>query len=139
MPGGTAQAQVGHRDHPDWAGPGSVREFQPDQDSPRDARRFVAGQLGPLAGHAVAADAVIVIAELAANALKHARSPFTVAVSHLPGALRISVRDAVPLADGERLRTLPGHGLDLVAKVSTRWAVEPLPDGKVIWAELPTA
>jgi hypothetical protein len=32
-----------------------------------------------------------------------------------------------------------GHGLHMVAQIAARWAVEPLPDGKVVWAELPAA
>ena len=114
----------------------SVRSFAPAGDSPREARYFVLSRLESLADPGVAADAAIVIAELAANAVLHARSPFIVTISHPVDGVRISVRDASPLHDGERLVTRPGHGLDVVAKVATRWAVEPLPDGKVVWAEL---
>jgi len=96
----------------------------------------VLGQLGSLADRALASDAAIVIAELAANAIVHARSTFTVAVSQAGDTVRIAVRDMVPLGDGERLVTAIGHGLDVVAKIAKRWAVEPLPDGKVIWVEL---
>jgi hypothetical protein len=114
----------------------AVRDFAPHLDSAREARHFVLSQLGSPADRALASDAAIVIAELAANAILHARSAFTVAVSHPGDAVRIAVRDATPLADGERLVTATGHGLDVVAKIAARWAVEPLPDGKVIWAEL---
>jgi hypothetical protein len=114
----------------------AVRRFPLELDSAREARHWVLGRLGPQDGEADAADAAIVIAELAANAVLHARSAFTVTVSRAGGAVRISVRDAARLGDGERLVTVPGHGLDMVAKLAARWAVEPLPDGKVIWAEL---
>jgi hypothetical protein len=131
--------------------PHAVRGFPPHLDSAREARYFVLSQLGSRADRALAADAAIVIAELAANAIVHARSMFTVAVSQpgdtvpgdtvpgntVPGnTVRIAVRDMVPLGDGERLVTAIGHGLDVVAKIAKRWAVEPLPDGKVIWVEL---
>ena len=113
----------------------AVRGFPPHLDSAREARHFVLSQLDSRADGALVADAAIVIAELAANAIVHARSTFTVAVS--PGdTLRIAVRDMAPLAEGERLVTTTGHGLDVVAKIAKRWAVELLPDGKVIWAEL---
>jgi hypothetical protein len=126
--------------------PHAVRGFPPRLDSAREARHFVLSQLGSRADRALASDAAIVIAELAANAIVHARSMFTVAVSQ-PGdtmsgdngpgdTVRIAVRDMVPLGDGERLVTATGHGLDVVAKIAKRWAVEPLPDGKVIWVEL---
>jgi hypothetical protein len=114
----------------------AVMGFAPQLDSAREARHFVLSQLGSPADRALASDAAIVIAELAANAVLHARSSFTVAVSHPRNAVRIAVRDLAPLEDGERLVTATGHGLDVVAKIAARWAVEPLPDGKVIWAEL---
>jgi len=116
--------------------PHAVRGFPPHLDSAREARHFVLGQLGSLADRALASDAAIVIAELAANAIVHARSTFTVAVSQAGDTVRIAVRDMVPLGDGERLVTAIGPGLDVVAKIAKRWAVEPLPDGKVIWVEL---
>ena len=31
----------------------------------------------------------------------------------------------------------PGHGLHVVAQIAARWAVDLLPDGKVVWEELP--
>ena len=114
----------------------AMQGFAPHLNSAREARHFVLSQLGSTADRALASDAAIVIAELAANAILHARSAFTVAVSHPGDAVRIAVRDMAPLQDGERLVTATGHGLDVVAKIAARWAVEPLPDGKVIWAEL---
>lgn len=113
----------------------AVRSFPRTRDSARAAREFVTGNLDSWAGDTVVTDAAIVIAELASNAVLHARTPFTVTVSRWADRVRIAVRDAVPLADG-RLVTKPGHGLDLVAKLARRWAVEPLADGKVVWAEL---
>lgn len=116
----------------------AVRSFPRTRDSARAAREFVTGNLDSWAGDTVATDAAIVIAELASNAVLHARTPFTVTVSRWADRVRIAVRDAVPLADAGhgRLVTKPGHGLDLVAKLARRWAVEPLADGKVVWAEL---
>jgi hypothetical protein len=121
------------------AGPGqagAVRGFPADPGSAAQARRFVLGLLAARAGQAVAIDAAIITAELAANAVLHARSGFTVALSYPAGAVRISVRDAARLDDSTPLAVIPGHGLDVVAKIAARWAAEPLSDGKVIWAEL---
>jgi hypothetical protein len=116
----------------------AVRDFPWSLDSARAARVFVTDRVGTRAGDEVATDAAIVIAELASNAVLHARTPFTVAVSCRPDRVRIAVRDAALLPDtgGRPLVTAPGHGLDLIAKVARRWAVEPLADGKVVWAEL---
>jgi hypothetical protein len=114
----------------------AARDFAPRLDSAREARQFVLSQLGSRADRALASDAAIVIAELAANAVVHARTAFTVTVSRTRDAVRIAVRDKVPLGAGEQLVTATGHGLDVVAQLAARWAVEPLPDGKVVWVEL---
>ena len=114
----------------------AVHAFPAAVSSAAQARHFVADFLAARAEEAVAASAAIVIAELAANAVLHARSDFTVAVSCRPGVVRISVRDSVRLDTCWPMISIPGHGLDVVAKVAARWAAEPLPDGKVIWAEV---
>lgn len=113
-----------------------VRDFPSDLASARAARMFVLGALGSRVDEGTGADAAIVTGELAANAVLHARSAFTVTVSYLPDGARIAIRDAAPLADGSPLVVKDGHGLDLVARLAARWAVEPLTGGKVIWADL---
>lgn len=113
----------------------AVRSFPRARDSARAARQFVTSRLGSQAGDTVAIDAEIVVAELASNAVLHARTPFTVAVSWWPDSVRIAVRDAVPARDTQMVPR-PGHGLDLVAKIARGWAVEPRANGKVVWAEL---
>jgi anti-sigma regulatory factor (Ser/Thr protein kinase) len=65
--------------------------------SARAARHFVLDTLGSRVDHAIAGDAAIITAELAANAVLHARSGFTVAVSRSAASVQISVRDATPL------------------------------------------
>lgn len=117
----------------------AVRTFPGTLDSARAAREFVTGQIEPWAGDAVTTDAAIVSAELASNAVLHARTPFSVALSWWADRVRIAVRDGARLPDagGEPLVARLGHGLDLIEKVASRWAVEPLADGKVVWAELP--
>jgi hypothetical protein len=115
-----------------------VRRFSSDLGSARAAREFVLTALGSRAQGPDGVDAMIVAAELAANAVVHARSAFTVSVSHLPRAVRISVQDQAPLS-GSPPAARPGHGLHMVAQIAARWAVDPLPDGKVVWAELAAA
>ena len=120
----------------------AVRSFPQAIESARAARHFVLDTLGPRENHALAADAAIVTAELAANAVLHARSGFTVAVSRSAAGVRISVRDTTPLQTADDRAPLAvghGHGLWVVAQVADDWAVEPLPDGKVVWAELPAS
>lgn len=115
---------------------GAVRRFPGDLASAQEARHFVVAALGPRAQGAGGTDAALTAGELAANAVRHARSPFTVTVSCLPRTVRISVQDQAPL-NGVPLATRPGHGLHMVAQIAARWAVDPLPGGKVVWAELP--
>jgi anti-sigma regulatory factor (Ser/Thr protein kinase) len=125
-------------------GKGSLveRRFPRDDEAPRAARHFVTNALESCGDdQALVADAAIVTTELAANAVRHARSGFTVTVSRSAAGVRISVRDQTPIpANGDGpLMSREGHGLDLIAKIASSWAVEPLPDGKVVWAQLPAS
>ena len=124
---------------PPSAGPQAVRGFLVARGAPRAARHFVAGALrqwgGPWAAGPLAVDAAIVATELASNAVRHARSDFTVTVARRPDAIRITVRDGCAL--GGPLAVTAGHGLDLVNAVAARWGARPLAaGGKLVWAEL---
>jgi hypothetical protein len=126
---------------PGGAGP-AVRErsFPAELDSVRAARHFVTGLLNQGPDDALASDAAIVATELAANAVLHARSGFTLTVSRSPAALRIAVRDGDPLIHRNGSMPFdirPGHGLSVVSQLASGWAVERLPEGKVVWADLP--
>ena len=70
------------------------------------------------------ADAAIVATELAANAVLHARSGFTLTVSRSPAALRIAVRDYAPLESGS-IEVKKDHGLGVVSQLATRWFCRP--------------
>ena len=115
------------------------RGFPYVRDSVREARRFVLGVVGPRYDQGIADDAAIVVTELAANAVLHAASGFSVAVGCSAEAVRISVRDYGPVADARQLAVPPGHGLSVVAQIADSWGTEPLPDGKAVWARLPAA
>src|ERR1700720_4026026 len=81
---------------------------------PAAARHFAIGTLRRWAADHLADDAALVVTELAANAVVHARSDFTVALSAQGDTLRISVRDASPLPSPEvegSLSPTPLHGL----------------------------
>jgi anti-sigma regulatory factor (Ser/Thr protein kinase) len=85
-------------------------------------------------------DALLVVEELVANAVDHARSPFDVDVCLADGVLHVAVRDRSPRTphlqpyDPHAVR---GRGLQLVATLSRHWGCEPRTDGKTVWAELP--
>ena len=126
-----------------------VRSFPCELGSVRAARHYVAGLLEAVTDQALADDVAIAVTELAANAVLHGRSAFTVIVSRWATRIRIAVRDNAPLAlasiafaarpAGESAKSVPfpvttGHGLSVVAGLASRWGVEPTPAGKVVWA-----
>lgn len=116
------------------------RHFAAELGAPASARRFVVAALRS-DGHEtdLVDDAALVLTELAANALMHARSAFRVAVTSEPGVVCISVHDAspvLPIPRDQELMAQSGRGLGLVAAVSRCWGVDLAPDGKVVWAEL---
>jgi KaiC/GvpD/RAD55 family RecA-like ATPase len=134
---GAHDARGGHA--PDGPTAEGARSFPYELDSVRAARHFVTGTLRPAVGDALVDDAAIIATELAANAVLHAKSAFTVTVSASASAVRIAVRDEGPLtpvSGGEPFAVRHDHGLGVVARIARGWAVERLPDGKVVWAEL---
>nr|WP_186768412.1 ATP-binding protein [Streptomyces qinzhouensis] len=87
-----------------------------------------------------------VVAELASNAVRHARVPgrgfkLRLKLDRVAGVMRVEVTDA----RGERLPAVPhqdmdgesGRGLLLVVALADRWGWEPYaPSGKTVWAEI---
>lgn len=116
--------------------------FRVGPDAPFAARRFVAGLLAcrPFAGRVSADDVQLVVSELATNAVIHAGTPFSVSVSSNESVMRIEVSDwsvRRPIVRDGSPTAISGRGLRLVAAVAGDWGVEPGPDGKTVWAELP--
>ncbi|MBV9023727.1 MAG: ATP-binding protein [Streptomycetaceae bacterium] len=109
---------------------------------PAAARRFVreAAQEWQLPS-AQADDLVLIVSELATNALIHTRtSTVTVVVACLPGAVVVSVTDrgphkplAVPAADN---RAEHGRGLHIVDALSQRWGHARTGTGTRVWARV---
>ena len=118
----------------------TTARFAADATAPGSARRLIIDALRR-AGHntELLADVQIVITELAANAVVHARSPFSISIRSTGSIVRVRVRDrshAAPTLRGDRGTTPQGRGMRIVAALSHRWGVDPAPDGKVVWAEL---
>ncbi|MEU6272373.1 ATP-binding protein [Streptomyces populi] len=112
-----------------------------------EARRFVASMLGD-EGSDVVDDAVLVVGELAANAVRHTRSGwyrgwFVVVMHFDDDRVRIEVTDQG--GDEEpRVRSVTtlaeegGRGLMLIAACAKDWGVRDRPaGGRCVWAELP--
>jgi MEDS: MEthanogen/methylotroph, DcmR Sensory domain len=118
----------------------TARTFAFSREAPAAARHFAVATLNAWGAGDLASDVALVVTELAANAIVHARSAFTVILAVHDGVLRISVRDAGPL-DGAGLRAglraAPLHGLAVVDAMASRWGVESLGNaGKTVWVDL---
>ena len=121
--------------------------FAPDAASAGAARRFATALVDEWGLHALAGDVALCVSELAANALLHAREPFTVTVRRAGDGVRIDVIDprpdnlpvVVPLVGTARdltERSTTGRGLQIVATLADRWGVSTTNGAKAVWAEL---
>lgn len=114
-------------------------DYPAEPHAPARARRDVVSVLQEAGRGNTADTAALIVTELAVNAVRHAASPFSVAV-RLDGLVaRIAVsdqRDLSSMPDAQLIATLP-HGLALVDAIATRWGVEQISGGKTIWAEFP--
>jgi anti-sigma regulatory factor (Ser/Thr protein kinase) len=115
-------------------------EFAAAHQAPGEAREVLVGGLRRR-GHddAFLHDVRLIVTELAANAVVHARSPFSVSLSDRGSIVRIRVGDQSPVApamrDTSRTRS-SGRGLRMISALATRWGVDYTPGGKVVWVEL---
>jgi hypothetical protein len=83
--------------------------------------------------------AAAIVGELAANAIQHARTPFSVRLYRDAATVRVEVSDEC--RDLPRAMVAepydPGHrGLLIVETLAQRWGVRPTDPGKAVWAEL---
>lgn len=107
--------------------------------APAAARHFVLDTLRRWGRAELTDDAAVIVSELAANGIKHARSDLTVTLSEGERTVRISVQDASPamptVPRSSRVRR-SGRGLILVGASARRWGCDRTDLGKVVWAEL---
>jgi anti-sigma regulatory factor (Ser/Thr protein kinase) len=163
------------RSQPDGStdGPAADHSDGPDgPDGPRSRRLALAGVSGPVAigrhftrqaladwawiidppdtsRQTVAADILLVVSELIANATVHAGGPIELAVAVTTdagggaGALRLEIADADPAMPvmPSPHRPVPGggHGLYIVESICDRWGVIAGDEGKTVWAEVDVA
>ena len=112
--------------------------FPPDPASVAAARRFAVAAVDDLDSPTESA-LVLLVSELATNAILHARTPFTVRVMANDGTIRVEVVDGNPRLP-RRKRFGPGavtgRGLLIVDKEARRWSAERVGGGKKVWFEL---
>jgi len=82
----------------------------------------------------------LLVDELAGNAVRHARTPFSVTLTWDGRTLRGEVTDVNPLPPQPKLSAAPddmgGRGLLLVSRLADRWGFEGHSRGKTVWFEL---
>jgi CheY-like chemotaxis protein len=125
---------------------GKMRGADAALDLPRDlsgvrvARQFVSQKLHEWDLDPVLDDALLIVSELATNAMTHAHSGCGLRLVLTPTALRIEVVDSgggtpepqPPSTTGES-----GRGVHLVAALTNAWGMEVIEgEGKLVWAEL---
>jgi len=108
-------------------------------DSVSAARRFVLESLTDMDATGACDDAVTLVSELATNAVIHARTTYTVAVSREGDTVRVGVHDlsaVLPRRRAYGLDATTGRGLRLVASMSSDWGIEAESEGKAVWFEV---
>lgn len=111
----------------------------PEPSACRFARSELRRFLGPLLDHTLVDDAVLVLHELVANGVDHARTPMLLSARVREGSVRVAVRDGSPVPGRERPldpSARRGRGLQIVGSVARSWGVRRHPQGKTTWAEL---
>jgi len=114
---------------------GFIGTFQ----GPRLARRFVAETLQRWGRDDLVDDAALVVSELATNAVVHACSDFTVALSRRRDGVRIAVADSSVESPQPRYpgwMAPGGRGLRVVRTIASSTGHDLVAGGKVVWAEL---
>ncbi len=115
----------------------SIRKtFEPTPEAAAEARRY-ADELLHGWDAVFVGDVVLLVGELAANAVRHAATRFTLSLRLQTGSLLVSVKDANP-APPQLAELSPtavgGRGLVIVNALSKSWGWKPVRGGKTVWA-----
>jgi DNA-binding NarL/FixJ family response regulator len=113
-------------------------ELDPDLVSPRQAREFVTQTLAGWECTDASAIIDLLVSEIVANAVLHARTTAELSVQLLPNRVRVAVTDLDPAQPKRRPDdplTSTGRGIALIEKLSLAWGIERTPEGKRIWFE----
>jgi anti-sigma regulatory factor (Ser/Thr protein kinase) len=116
--------------------------FQPELESVTSSRRWIAGRLDGRVAPSVVQDAQLCTSELAANAVRHAATPFRIQLEQQGSVVRVTVHDddpSHPIPTDADPSCTSGRGLFIVDAVAAAWGWTRDPhDGKDVWFELST-
>ncbi|MEU1304895.1 ATP-binding protein [Streptomyces shenzhenensis] len=121
--------------------PGYSETLPREPASAATARRLVRASLSVWELDELADDTAVIVSELVANAVQHARRESIRITIERPGAalVRIGVVDFSRVRPKRRVPgpgDVNGRGLALVDELAQDWGTELLPWGKRVWAEL---
>jgi anti-sigma regulatory factor (Ser/Thr protein kinase) len=103
------------------------------------ARAFIVETLGPWECDHIVDTTALLTSELVTNAVLHARTPVSLAVTLDAGRLRVEVCDdseRMPAVRPYSLDDPTGRGLAMVAGFAADWGAERRPGGKCVWFEI---
>lgn len=113
-------------------------QFPAEDESVPRARHFVCQLLIDHRSLGLVEDVGLVVSELATNAIRHANTPFTVALERVDQSMRLTVTDGSPVPPVQLptdLLNTGGRGLSMVDVVSSDWGViRRGAEGKSVWA-----
>ncbi len=124
------------------AGSPTIARMSVDRADPRaarEARDFIAGQLGHWGLDGLHDTTVLLVSEVVTNALRHTRGRVDIELCRLPGRVRVEVSDEAatpPTLFEMDLLAESGRGVPLMDALSDQWGTAPRGDGKVVWFTL---
>jgi anti-sigma regulatory factor (Ser/Thr protein kinase) len=122
-------------------GPVASKLFLPVAAAVPVARHFAIDTLTAWKLPHLADDAALIVSELAANAVVHAKTAFRVTISRVPsGVVRLAVEDAAqsqPVLRRSGRHDHSGRGIALIAEITREWGCDLSSGGKTIWADVP--
>lgn len=115
-----------------WQFPGSTQSVR---DVRAQSRRLLDGRVSA----ELLDDVVLIVSELATNAVLHAGGAYSVRVSVEAGEVLVAVTDSSrrePVSGPDHPTIASGRGLHIVESVSRSWGCEAHRPGKTVWARL---
>jgi anti-sigma regulatory factor (Ser/Thr protein kinase) len=113
------------------------RSFPAEVTSVAAARRFVSAELADVGTRLETV--VLLVSELATNAVRHATSAFELSIDRTDGRVRVEVADegaGTPTPQAHDIDAPSGRGLQIVEALADEWGITERPPGKVVWFTL---